>query len=105
MSNTMSNKLDNTIDFYNDYVKNKNYSNDKLQNILSDCLTRYVNILCHKINIKPEPLINCIKEFNKSNKCKKRFDEIKNKIILPKINETNRLLLIKSIYYENKSNS
>lgn len=94
----MDTKLVNTIKFYNEYVKDKQFSDDKLQDVLSDCLMRYTNTW-ERYDQSPIKLINCIKKFYK-NKLNGRYLKLKSLIILPTINETNNLLLMKSIYFE-----
>ena len=101
MENVIETELINTIKFYNKYIKEKHFSNNKLENVLADCLFRYIH-LWEVIKEKEEQkMIDCIKQFNNSDECKSRFDEIKDIIILPEFNETNKLLLIKCVYYEN----
>ncbi len=94
-------ELDETINFFNNYIMGKNLSDQELQNVFSDCLFRYINRYETKNQME---LIDCIKNFHKSNHCVKRFDQIKENIILPNINENNKLLLIKSVYYEQLKN-
>ena len=94
-------KLIKTIIFYNKYVNGKQFSDNKLQDVLSDCLTRHTNEW-DKYEKKPIKLIDCIKYFYKSNSCQKRFEKIKDMLILPTINETNKLLLMKSIFFEER---
>ena len=93
------------IKFYNKYVKKKQFGNSQLENVLSDCLFRYIHLWEIRNEHGIEKLIDCIKEFHKMDKCKNRFKEMEKLIILPKFNETNRLLLIKSVYYEIKYES
>ncbi len=100
-------KLDDGIEFYNKYIKGKQFNDEKLQNILSDCLFRYIHFWEYFKKKKREKLIDCIKEFNtlSPEKSDKRLNELKDKLLIPTINETNRLLLIKCIYYEAKHTS
>lgn len=92
-------KLVKMLEFYNDYIKDKQFGNDKLNCVLSDCLFRYIDA-CENGN-KKEKLIECIKQFNRL-KLDDRFSEVKQIIKIGELSETNRLLLIKSVYYEDK---
>jgi hypothetical protein len=87
------------LEFYNNYIKDKQFSADKLNGVLADCLFRYIDAM-ENDNPK-EKLIDCIKQFNRSG-LDDRFNEIKQIININDLSETNRLLLIKSVYYENK---
>jgi hypothetical protein len=93
-------KLLESIKFYNKYVKGKHFSEEKLQNVLSDILFRYINFWEYKSNKGKISMINCIKGYNKEKKLKIKYNELIKEIILPSINETNKLLLKKSIYYD-----
>jgi len=98
----METELIKSIKFYNNYVKGKQFSNEKLENILSDCLFRYIHLWEFRKSKPEEKLINCIKKYHTNKKYKERLDEIKDLLILSDFNETNRLLFIKSVYYEDK---
>jgi len=96
----METELVKAINFYNKFVKGKNFSDEKLQNILADCLFRYIH-LWEVINNKGKTeVIDAIKGFHKSLGCKNRYEEVFELLVLLKINETNRLLLIKSVFLE-----
>ena len=86
--------MDKVLEFYNDYIKEKPFSNEKLNCILADCLFRYIHQWESKKGHHEEKIINCIKKYNH-----KRFDQLL-AIIKTNISETNRLLLIKCTYYE-----
>jgi hypothetical protein len=95
----MNNELFKMIEFYNNYVKGKQFTDNKLQNILTDCLNRYMHLwefINKKGNIK---LLECIKQYNKINNCPNIQKTVHDTLILPTVNETNKLLLIKCIYY------
>ena len=95
----MQTELANMLDFYDEYIRNKQFTKDQLDCTLSDCLFRYIH-LWEVIKGHPkEKLIDCIKQYNKLN-ITDRFNVAKQK--LPELTETNRLLLIKCVYYENK---
>lgn len=98
----METELDNSIEFYNKYVKGKSFGDDQLQNILSDILFRYIHLWEIIKNNGEIKMIDCIKKYDKSENCEERFDKIIDKLVLPSINETNKLLLMKSIYYEER---
>lgn len=87
------------LQFYNKYIENKQFTNEKLNSILSDCLFRYIDK--YESIHKKEKLIDCIKYFTKY-KLDNKFNDIRKDIKLIELSETNRLLLIKSIYYEYK---
>lgn len=87
------------LEFYCDYTNGKQFGNDKLNCILADCLFRYIDAI-ERENQK-EKLIECIKQFNRSG-LDDRFSEAKQIIKIGELSETNRLLLIKSVYYESK---
>ena len=98
----MNTELEKSIKFYNDFVKGKCFSDEKLQNTLSDCLFRYIHLWEVLKDKKIIKVIDAIKKFNKSRNCKNRHKEIMKLLILPTVNETNRLLLIKSVYFEDE---
>lgn len=93
-------KLIEILEFYNNYIKDKHFTIEKLNSLLSDCLFRYIDK--YESTYEKEKLIDCIKKFNKY-KLDSKFNEFIKHIDLIELSETNRLLLIKSIYYEYKS--
>lgn len=95
----MNKDLDKTLIHFNSYVKNKGYSNSKIQNILSDYFFRYLN----NYDKEKKKLIDCIKCYHKSNECKEKYNKLMNDNNLGYINETNKLLLMKCVYVENQN--
>lgn len=88
-------KLNEKISKTLEYCAMNNYDYEKQQFYLSDTLNQY--ILTNKLKI-----IDCLKKFHSNEIYQEYFDQIMAMNNLEKINETNRLLLIKCICIELK---
>ena len=94
------NKLYLKLEHFVNFIKKRNVNRNKEQAILSDYFYRFLNI--HNKNSKTFEdklkLIDCIKGFYKDKKYQDEFNNIIKKFNFKNLTETNRLLLIQSVY-------
>lgn len=79
-----------------EHCKKYGFLGSRLQYYLSDSFYRFI----FDNNADDMPVIDCIKQFDKDQQMKDRYDELTNKYNIQYLDENNRLLLIKCITVE-----